>query len=231
MAPETARDLVDRVANRRRDDLWYCELIIGFAACNHGDLAGLVYKKALELAADQAARRKIWSRIRETILKALFPLGQARLLAAELALFDVLQPDDVEQDGPLRNWKNDGLGREKALDWLTTIAGTEFTDRFITTADERCPDLSPFLITMATGHVMTEDRVLNMVETERLILIALTAQGVGWWAQSHMRALIRLGGTKEMAHAANDLALEIADAFDLKVEGIANIDEICDSAV
>ena len=78
---------------------------------------------------------------------------------------------------------------------------------------------------------MAEDRILSMVETERLVLIALTAQGVHWWAQAHYCALFRLGGTKEMAHAANDLALELGEALDLKLEGTTNIDELYQSVV
>lgn len=31
-------------------------------------------------------------------------------------------------------------------------------------------------------------RVLCMVETEKLVLIALTAQGVGWWTRAHYHA-------------------------------------------
>ena len=77
---------------------------------------------------------------------------------------------------------------------------------------------------------MTEDRVLSMVETEKLVLIALTAQGVAWWTPSHYRALIRLGGTKQTAHDANSMALENAATFGLAVQGTANIDELCQSA-
>lgn len=73
---------------------------------------------------------------------------------------------------------------------------------------------------------MADDRILSMVETERLVLVALTASGVGWWAQSHYCALFRLGGTTEMAYAANKLALEIGEAFDMKVGGTDNIDEL-----
>lgn len=63
------------------------------------------------------------------------------------------------------------------------------------------------------------------------MLVALTAADVAWWAESHYRALIRLGGTKEMAHAANNLALEIAHVLGQKIDGTAGIDSICDSAV
>ncbi|KAI1854170.1 hypothetical protein JX265_000574 [Neoarthrinium moseri] len=232
MASQVVRDLIDRVAERRKgDDLWYCELIIGFAACNHGELAGLVYQKALQNAVDDVEKKEIWSRIREAILKAMVYLGQARLLAAELALFEVLKLEDVDQETPQRDWKDDEHGKMKAVDWLTTLSGTEFADRFVTLADERCPDLSHYLITLSNGHVMTDERVLDMVETERLILLALMAQNVGWWAQSHYRALIRVGGTKEMAHAANELALEITKTFGIKIDGASNVDELCDSAI
>lgn len=114
--------------------------IIGLIACNHGELGPQVYERALSLAPDQKARQKVWTRVRETMMKAIFPLGQARVLALELALMRVLRPEDTSDDEPLRNWTDDGHGTSQALDWLKKI-NPVFVDEFIAPIKTYCPDI------------------------------------------------------------------------------------------
>ena len=64
---------------------------------------------------------------------------------------------------------------------------------------------------------MTEDRVLSMVETEKLVSIALTAQGIVWWTVARYCALIRPGGTKKTTPRANRMAQKIVRTLGLVV--------------
>lgn len=120
------------------------------------------------------------------LLKGLFALGQARPLAGELALSEALDPKEVDQ-APAPHGK------------VRAIGGTGFCERFVFSADAYYPDLckwhsaslhmctsnaprrrSPLPHRPLEGHVMTDDRILSMVETETLALIALTEQGFAW---------------------------------------------------
>ena len=57
-----------------------------------------------------------------------------------------------------------------------------------------------------------------MRDTERLILAALVGLDIGWWAETHVKALLANGGTQTDARAVVDLVHAVADAVGAKIE-------------
>ena len=75
------------------------------------------------------------------MLKAIFPLGQAKVLALELAIVKVVKPEDISSEEiPLRDWTNDELGRSKAMNWLSTI-NAAVVDNVIPPVEQTFPEL------------------------------------------------------------------------------------------
>lgn len=80
------------------------------------------------------------------------------------------------------------------------------------------------------AYVFAEDRIINLVETERIILLSLVCQNVATVSVIHARALVKLGGTAEDAHAVVDTAVELAEALGMKIQGFPNLDAVLQSS-
>ena len=79
------------------------------------------------------------------------------------------------------------------------------------------------------AYVFAEERIINLVETERLILLSLVCQNVATVSIIHAKALVKLGGTAEEAHAVVDTALELAEALGMTLVGFPNLDAVLQS--
>lgn len=71
---------------------------------------------------NQEARQRIWERIRETLLKAIVTVGQARVLPAEQVLLPLLKIEDIPSSKGVRDWGDD---RQKGIKYLEKVLGTK----------------------------------------------------------------------------------------------------------
>jgi hypothetical protein len=99
--------------------------IVGLIACNRGELAPLVYHKALSLIpeSDREARGEIWTRIREALLKTMIIVGQAKVWAAEKALIPAVKIEDLPASRGVREWGPDDVLRQKGVDYIVSGLG------------------------------------------------------------------------------------------------------------
>ena len=150
----------------------------------------MVYEKALSFAQDQRARQKVWGRVRETLLKAVFPLGQARVLASEMALFSIVKPEDIDNGGPARDWMNDEQGKSKALQWLSMIK-PEFIDQFILPIQAKSPDLCK-LYCFTYPKTASTRKIISQVGEQFIMLLHFHL--VISWQKIEFSVWSRLGG-------------------------------------
>lgn len=80
------------------------------------------------------------------------------------------------------------------------------------------------------GSIIAEDRILNLVETESVLIVILLCSGLESWAEEHVGALIRVGGTVDLARAALQRAKDIAAVVGFSVKDMPNLEKICQEA-
>lgn len=73
---------------------------------------------------------------------------------------------------------------------------------------------------------VSEDAILNFVETELVNAAALTCSNCPMQAMWHTRGIVRHGGTIEQARFAQEVALKIAEMYGAKTGEITPVDEI-----
>lgn len=73
---------------------------------------------------------------------------------------------------------------------------------------------------------VSEDAVLNFVETELVNAAALTCSNCPMQAMWHTRGIVRHGGTIEQAKFAQEIALKIAEMYDAKTGEITPVEQI-----
>lgn len=79
------------------------------------------------------------------------------------------------------------------------------------------------------AYVFAEDRILNLVETERIITMSLVCQDVATLSALHAKAIVKLGGTPETAHEVVNTALAIGEALGITLKGFPSLDAILQS--
>lgn len=79
---------------------------------------------------------------------------------------------------------------------------------------------------MTLEWYVAEDGILDFVETEMINSAALICSNCPTQAMWHTRGIVRHGGTKAQARFVQELALKVAERFEVKTGRILGVDEI-----
>ncbi|KJZ68278.1 hypothetical protein HIM_12330 [Hirsutella minnesotensis 3608] len=126
MPEQAVRQLVDEVAAKYHgNDNWYLELVAALTVLNRGDLTPLVAQKAVELAGqDRQARRMVWLRLREAMLKLTVVAGQAKALGTQRALQGAIAAEDVPSAQGHRDFNMDrDEALQKCVNYIALMVG------------------------------------------------------------------------------------------------------------
>ncbi len=73
---------------------------------------------------------------------------------------------------------------------------------------------------------MSEDAILSNIETQLCNVALLTCNNSPVQAGWHLNGLLRHGATKEEAQFAQDLALAVAQQFNVKTGSITKVEDV-----
>jgi hypothetical protein len=71
-----------------------------------------------------------------------------------------------------------------------------------------------------------EDRILSLIETEVVMAVAITCTNAPRAAVAHTRGIVRVGGSKDLAERAQNMALEIAGKYNAATGDIELVKDI-----
>ncbi|KJZ71433.1 hypothetical protein HIM_09157 [Hirsutella minnesotensis 3608] len=230
MPEQAVRQPVDEVAARYHgNDNWYLELVAALTVLNRGDLTPLVAQKAVELAGqDRQARRMVWLRLREAMLKLTVVAGQAKALGTQRALQGAIAAEDVPSAQGHRDFNMDrDEALQKCVNYIALMVGDqaagELNKQLSAEKSLVGHDLATYNYCISGTQVLLDDTIMHMRDTERLIVAALVGLDIVWWAEAHVKALLVHKGTPADAREVVDLVHAVANAVDAKLEESARL--------
>ncbi|KAJ5767647.1 hypothetical protein N7533_000230 [Penicillium manginii] len=210
-------------------DQWYMIAAVAMAAAGAGPDVAELYQmvtKGMSLPDEKHVQR----RLKEAVLKTSILYGVPRSLQALLPLFATLKEEQIDHYGPrteaLKNGETSAERRERGrrhFDTLWTPAAAQ------SNRDKNFkyqPDLYLLNLEAIYEQWLSEDTILNAVETQMCTTAALICSGSPQQAMWHTRGIVRHGGSIEMARFAQGIALDIGQAYGCKVDNVVKADYI-----
>ncbi|QKX62823.1 uncharacterized protein TRUGW13939_09988 [Talaromyces rugulosus] len=205
-------------------DQWYIVAATALAAADAGPDVTELYQMATK-GTSLAEEKHIQRRLKEAILKTSLLYGVPRSLRALLPLFSSLKEEQIDNYGPrteaLKNGETDSERRDRGrrhfeILWTPAAAQANRENNFKYQTD----------LETVYGLWLSEDTILNPVETQMCTTVALICSGSPQQALWHTRGIIRHGGSLEMARFAQDLSFKIGNAYGINVDGVTKVDDI-----
>jgi len=78
----------------------------------------------------------------------------------------------------------------------------------------------------AYEYWFAEDKILSLIESEAVMASALTCINAPRAAIAHLRGIVRIGGSKDLAERTQNLAIEVARKFNVLTGDIDLVSEI-----
>ncbi|PYI05106.1 hypothetical protein BO78DRAFT_419964 [Aspergillus sclerotiicarbonarius CBS 121057] len=216
-------------SNAETKDRWYIVAATAMAAAGAGPDVAELYQLTTK-DTSLAEEKHIQRRLKEAILKTSILYGVPRSLQALLPLFSILKEEQIDHYGPrteaLQNGETQSERRERGrrhfdILWTPAAAQANREKNF-----KYQPDL--YLLNLETIYELwlSENTILNPVDTQMCTTAALICSGSPQQAMWHTRGIVRHGGSIVMARFAQEIAFEVGKAYGCDVEKVVRVDEI-----
>ncbi|KAJ5363871.1 uncharacterized protein N7496_009584 [Penicillium cataractarum] len=229
MAPVELFDELRALESTETKDQWYIVAATAMAAAGAGPDVTELYQMATK-GKSLDEEKHIQRRLKEAILKTSILYGVPRSLQALLPLFSILKEEQIDHYGPRTEAMKNGETQEERRNrgrqhfdtlWTPVAAQANRNKNF-----KYQPDL--YLLNLETIYELwlSENTILNAVETQMCTTAALICSGSPQQAMWHTKGIVRHGGSLDTARFAQDIALRIGKEYGCKVDAVAKVDEI-----
>ncbi|KAI8320223.1 hypothetical protein GQ54DRAFT_298804 [Martensiomyces pterosporus] len=202
----------DKEAKALGDGVRSLVAISAAASANYPNMAAAIARRRLQQLNQTSDKVHFVQQSRESILKMTSLMGIPKGINAMQSLMDVVKPDkavmhELSLIPPLRSSSNYSyeLVKSSGRELFNGIYG-KHAEAVETKLRTLYPDMAETIMLDSYGHLLSEARYLNGMETELCAIGALVPQDVAAQLKSHYLGAARLGATEEMVQAALRLA-------------------------
>ncbi|KAJ5560612.1 hypothetical protein N7513_003011 [Penicillium frequentans] len=174
---------------------WYLSVFPCLAALNQVDEIVALYPVLIQKYVDEAQHRQVTRQIREAITKAVGIIGAAKTGNALRALASVV-PSHLHDPTNYRENDAPEVASKRGREFLKKIYLVD-PDVDSNPTREAGPDYDYIVLELLYGRVFSFTGVLDILETEQVIVSALVGVDCMEQVRSHMLGLLRNGAQRE----------------------------------
>ncbi|KAI1127086.1 hypothetical protein F5Y10DRAFT_201551 [Nemania abortiva] len=187
------RDSEAKFPHRFRKHGWYLTVIASLIGSGQQKLAGRLYEYLVSQPWYQTPteRQALVRRMREAMVKCIILNGIPAVIEAVASISEVESPEDQDHSCSREDWQIGPENSERAANTLKTLYHSEkggVTKTF--TAHRDIPWISA---NVSYGLFLSDHRILDIQETELVVLAAIMAQNLREPTYWHLRACLRVG--------------------------------------
>lgn len=191
---------------------WYLVSAVSLSVCNHPELIPQIYHEALRLAAEHRRETplQVTQKLRESFIKAAAIAGLPKSINALTVLRIAIEDESLLQL-PLRpkgNWEQRGRS------YFDRIYG-KVSERVQGKMERASPQLLQLAIASIYGDNLSYSEILGPKDTSFVVLAGLIPQDVDSQVKGHLKGAITNGATREEVMAVRDVALAVAQHFNI----------------
>ncbi|KAF2257360.1 hypothetical protein BU26DRAFT_527405 [Trematosphaeria pertusa] len=199
---------------RWRGDGWYLTATAALIASGRPGLVGPLYSYLISTPSyrTSADRRRLVRRMREAMIKCI-----------------ILNVRDQDHTFTRKNWKADEANHERGLAVLETLYRDDNAKIWASLgAHEDIPWISTDI---SYGLFLADHSVLDIAESELVILPAIMCQNLAPSTKWHLRGCLRVGLTREEVESIQQCVERIAAACGKELKGLPRVCEIPDEDI
>ncbi|KAH9206274.1 AhpD-like protein, partial [Leptodontidium sp. 2 PMI_412] len=172
------------------------------------------------------SRQALVRRMREAMIKCIILNGIPIVMEAFVSLAAVERPEDREHGFTRQGWQADEKNHKRGLDVLNILYRGE-NDRIWGTfgAHRDIPWLSTDI---SYGLFLANHTILDIVESELVILPAITCQNLNMATHWHLRGCLRVGISRDEVEEIQSVIHAIAEACGKNLNKIGSISDVED---
>ncbi|TPX07818.1 uncharacterized protein E0L32_010505 [Thyridium curvatum] len=195
---------------RFREHGWYLTVIASLIGSGQQKLVGRLYEHLVAQPQYQtsAARQALVRRMREAMVKCIIINGIPSVIEAVTSVADVEKPEDCDYSCSREDWQVGPETSERAANVLKVLYKSEKGGHVKTLQSHR--DIPWISVNISYGLFLSDHRILNIQETELVVLPAIMAQNLRAPTYWHLRACLRVGIEAEEVEAVQKIIEAIA---------------------
>ncbi|KAF2226978.1 hypothetical protein BDZ85DRAFT_191086, partial [Elsinoe ampelina] len=174
------------------------------------------------------SRKHFVRRLRETLIKCIILVGIPKVMLAFHSLAAVEREEDQDGGFTREGWTPDEANRERGEKVLDVIY-----QGFQHKAHAACGshrDVEWISTNISYGLFLADHQVLNIMESELVILPAIMCQDLKAPTDWHLKGCLRVGFTRGEIDAVQKVIREIAEYADIRLKNVGTIWDIPDDA-
>ncbi|KAI0867482.1 hypothetical protein GGS24DRAFT_495295 [Hypoxylon argillaceum] len=214
--------------SRFRGDGWYLTMIASLIGTGQQKLAGRLYEHLVAQSQYQtsAQRQALIRRMREAMVKCIILNGIPAVIEAALSISEVEKPEDQDHSCSREDWQIGPANTERAANTLKVLYHSEKGG--VTQTLTAHQDIQWISRNVSYGLFLSDHRILNMQETELVVLAAIMTQNLRGPTYWHLRACLRVGMEPPEVEAIHRVIESVA-AYGGKILDVQRVHDVTDA--
>ncbi|KAF2125797.1 hypothetical protein P153DRAFT_369794 [Dothidotthia symphoricarpi CBS 119687] len=208
------------------DDKWYILVLAAMVGGGQPNYAPLLYKELISRSGCQTPeqRQALMRRIRETLFKLIIIVGVCKPLEAIMSIEEITRKEDKDYSFSREGWQCDDANLQRGAAWLDRIYKHNMQNINDSLAAQRDFDWTTKNITY--GLYLSDQSILNDVETEITVLSGIMIQNLPKETAWHLRGTRRIGVSVEDVEALQECIELVARFCGLRLHRVPKVADI-----
>ncbi|KAI0430766.1 hypothetical protein F5Y09DRAFT_221080 [Xylaria sp. FL1042] len=213
---------------RFREHGWYLTVIASLIGSGQQKLAGRLYEHLVAQPQYQTPpeRQALIRRMREAMVKCIILNGIPAVIEAVTAISEVERPEDRDYSCSREDWQIGEANTKRAGDTLKVVYKSE--EGGITKTLTAHRDIPWISKNVSYGLFLSDHRILDIQETELVVLAAIMTQNLRGPTYWHLRACLRVGMEPDEVEAIHKVIESVAahGGKTLDVQRVADVTDV-----
>ncbi|KAM7195833.1 hypothetical protein V8F33_006482 [Rhypophila sp. PSN 637] len=211
-----------------REHGWYLTVLASFVGTGQQQLAGRLYQHLISQPQYKTSesRQALVRRMREALVKCIIINDIPVVIEAITSISDVERDEDRDYSCSRADWKVCPETSERAAKVLKVLYKSEEGGHVKTLQSHL--DIPWISVNVSYGLFLSDHRILNMQETELVVLPAIMTQNLRGPTYWHLRACLRVGIEPDEVEAIHQ-AIEAVAGYGGKTLDVQRVKDVDDA--
>ncbi|KAK5171506.1 uncharacterized protein LTR77_004651 [Saxophila tyrrhenica] len=207
-------------------DKWQILAISAITAGGHPHFAATLYRHLISQPAysTSAQRQALIRRLREALVKLVSVVGVPKPLEAVFSIANIEREEDKDYSCSREDWQADEANRKRGAEWLAKIYrhnDARTKDRMAAHRDFRW-----LSVEITYGLYLSDQRILDEVDTELVVLSGIMMQNLKTETGWHLRGIRRIGVSYDDVELIQQCIEKVADFCGLQLTRVPRVKDI-----